>query len=368
MECRGLIYQTHHVIAMNEEDSSLDWNKRGNPTLNIMRKKTVFLFLGFLLFCSRVGASELSLKLYGGGSWIQGGDLNKNIQGWENFFSNRNVSPYSASYDLKELHILWERGGEIIYNLSPRFSIAFGLEIVTGKTKGELSSRLIQEQDYFNSPEDFGTVYLDEQTLQQPEYKLQAIPVTLTFYYSFPVGKGVRFFLGCGGGYYFGKITFEEDYQYDFNYRDDKNSSGSLLQYVNQYYSSGTYSEESTSKAFGVHGRWGVELEIRESLHFLIEVVGRWVDFGNWKGSKNDIYDWEHIWGFWGSNSDSGSSEEVSEGKLWMVDFISDETGKSYPRFVFSEERPASASYAGAREAKINLSGFTVRLGFKMSF
>jgi len=182
------------------------------------------------------------------------------------------------------------------------------------------------------------------------------------------MGEGLRFFLGCGGGYYFGKITYEEDYQYDSDYRDDKNSSGSLSQYVNQYSSSGKYSEASTSRAFGLHGRWGVELEIRENLHFLIEVIGRWVDFGNWKGSKNDIYDWEHIWGFWGSNSDRDSFEEASEGKLWMADFISDETGKSYPRFVFSEERPAFSSYAGAREAKINLNGFTLRLGFKMSF
>jgi len=348
MECRGLIYQTHFV--------------------NIVKTKTTFLLLGVLLFALKVGASELSLKLYGGGSWIQGGDLNKNILGWESFFNDRNISPYSSSYDLKELHILWERGGEIVYKLSPRFYVGLGLELVTGATKGELSSRLNQEQDYYNSLVDFGTIYLDEQTLQQPEYKLRAIPITLTFYYSFPLREGMRFFLGCGGGYYFGKITYEEDYQYDFDYRDDKNSSGSLLQYVNQYSSSGTYSEESSSTALGLHGRWGVELEIRESLHFLIEVTGRWVDFGNWKGSKNDIYDWEHIWGFWGTNSDRGSSEEVSEGKLRMVDFISDETGKTYPRFVFSEEKPISSSYAEAREAKINLNGFTVRLGIKMSF
>lgn len=333
-----------------------------------MKKKATFLLIGLLLFSLNASASELSLKLYGGGSWFQGGDLNKNIRGWENFFNDRNTSPYSSSYNLKELHILWERGGEIAYNISPRFCVAFGLELVTGATKGESSSRLKQEQNYFNSPADFGTIHLDEQSLQQPEYTLQAIPITLTFYYYFPLGKGVRFFLGCGGGFYFGKIAYEEDYQYDFDYRDDKNSSGSLLQYVSQYSSSGTYSEASTSKAFGVHGRWGVEFKIRDSLHLIIEALGRVADFGNWNGSKSDIYDWKHIWGFWGANSDSGSLSEVSKGKLWMVDFISDETGKSYPRFVFSEEKPIFSSYEGAREAKINLNGFTLRLGFKMSF
>lgn len=333
-----------------------------------MRIKTTFLLLSILLFSLGVRASELSFKLYGGASWNQGGDLNKNISGWERFFSDRNIAPYSSSFDLKELHIFWERGGEIVYTFSPKFCVALGLEFVTGSTKGEMSSRLNQEQNYSNSPTDFGIIYLDEQTLQQPEYKLHAMPVTLTFYYSFPLGNRMRFFLGCGGGYYFSKITYEEDYQYDLDYRDDNNSSGALLRFVNQYSSAGTYSEESTSTALGLHGKWGVEIEVRDSLHLIIEAQGRWVSFGSWEGTKEDSYNWEQTWGLWGADSDSGSFEEASEGKLWTVDFVSDDTGKSYTRFVFSEEKPVSSSYERARTAKINLNGFTLRLGFKMSF
>jgi len=51
-----------------------------------------------------------------------------------------------------------------------------------------------------------------------------------------------------------------------------------------------------------------------------------------------------------------------------MVEFKSDETGKSYPRFVFSEEKPLFFSYTEIKPAKINLNGFSLRIGIKISF
>lgn len=332
-----------------------------------MKRKTFFFFVCLLFFFLKVEASQLSFKICGGGSWVDGGDLNRNIRGWKNYFNDRNKNPYSFSYDVKELHSLWEGGAEVAYGLSSRFSIAVGLEFLTGATKGEMLSRLNQEQDYYNSPEDFGTIFLDEQSIQQPKYRVQSIPLTLTLYYSLPFGPRGSFFLGCGGGYYSGKITYREDYEYNFDYSDEKNLSGSLLEFVDQYSSSGNYSEETTCRAFGFHAKGGLELNIRRGLSLIIEVQGRWVDFNDWSGKKSDSYNWSHTWGYWGVFSDEGSSEEHTEGKLWMVEFKSDETGESYPRLVFSEEKPLSSSFSGARKVKINLSGFSFRIGIKIN-
>lgn len=332
-----------------------------------MKRKAVFFLLCFLVSFLDIEASQLSFKICGGGSWVYGGDLNKNIQGWNNYFNDRNKNPYSFDYDVKELHSLWEGGAEVGYALSSRFRVALGLEFLAGATEGEMFSSLNQEQDYYNAADDFGTIFLDEQSFQKPEYRVQSIPLTLTLYYSLPLGPRASIFLGCGGGYYSGKITYKENYEYNFDYKDEKNLSGSLLEFVDQYSSSGTYSEKSTSKAYGFHAKAGLELNIRRGLYLIIEAQGRLVDFNIWSGNKKDSYTWNHTWGYWGAFSDNGSSEESKEGKLWMVEYNSEQTGKSYPRLVFSGEEPLSSSFSGARAAKINLNGFSFRVGIKIS-
>lgn len=321
----------------------------------------------FFLVLLKTDASQLSFRIYGGMSWADGGDLNRNLRGWKNYFSDRNKNPYSFEYGVEELHRFWESGAEITYFLSSRFRIGLGFEFLVGSTEGEMSSSLELEKNYFNSSDDFGTIFLEEQSLQRPQYSLKTIPVTITFYYSFPFGGGGNIFVGLGGGYYSGKLKYKEDYQYNFDSRDEYMLSGSLTSFVDQYSSSGGYSEESTCKTFGLHARGGLAIKIYKNLHLVFEVLGRRVDFNDWRGSKKDEYSWNHTWGFWGTNTDEGSMQESDEGKLWMVEYQSDETGKSYSRFVFSEEKPLYSSYLEARTAKINLNGFSLRIGIKVS-
>ncbi len=330
-------------------------------------KSTFFLFLCLFFFSLHCEASPPSIRIYSAGSWIEGGDLNRNIQGWTGYFADRNLGPYEAAFSLKELHRQKSFGAEILYPLTSGLSVGLGVEFLTGATEGEAYSRLSQEQDYFNSAEDFGTIFIDEQSTQDPRYKLQSMPLNLTFYYSFPFGSRFVFFLGCGGSYYFGRLTYTEDYEYSFNYKDEKNLSGTPVEFVDRYSSTGIYSEDTTCNALGLHALSGLEVRIGRRLHLVVEAFGRKVGFSGWKGTKNDRYTWNHTYGYWGEFSDQGSSEESERGTLWMVDLRNDETGNSYPRFIFSEERPASPSYTDVRPARISLSGFSFRVGIKIS-
>lgn len=332
-----------------------------------MKRKTIWYFLCFFLVLLKTDASQLSFRVYGGMSWADGGDLNRNLRGWKNYFSDRNRNPYFFEYGVEELHRFWESGTEITYFLSSRFRVGLGFEFLVGTTEGEMSSSLELENDYFNSSADFGTIFLEESSLQRPQYRLKALPVTLTFYYSIPFGGKGNIFIGCGGGYYSGRLKYKEDYKYNFDSRDESTISGSLSSFVDLYSTSGIYSEESTCKTLGLHARGGLELKIYKDLHFVFEVLGRRVNFNNWRGSKKDEYSWNHTWGFWGSSTDAGSVEKSVEGKLWMVEYQSEETGKSYSRFVFSEEKPLYSSYLEARPAKISLNGFSLRIGIKIS-
>jgi hypothetical protein len=330
-----------------------------------MKGKTVILLLGILLFSLNAGASPLSFRLCPGLSWIDGGDLNRNIQGWKSYIEDYYQSPYSLECDLKKLHGLWSLQAEVVYTFSPRISLALGLEFLTGDAQGSVFFHLGTEEDYFRSVQDFGTVFLDEQSFQKPRYRLQSIPLTLTFYYSFPFGRGVNFFLGCGGGYYWARLNYKEEFDYHFEYKDQNNLNGSLVEFIDNYFSSGIYSEKTSSMAFGLQAKGGLEIKIGKRFHFLLEAQARMVDSSDWSGSKSDEYEWSHTWGYWGSLSDSGSEKISDKGKLWMVDFQSEETGKSYSRFFFSSQKPSSP-YTEARPAKINLNGFSIRAGIRI--
>jgi len=331
-----------------------------------MKKKALFLFLCLFLFFLKGEASHLSFKLCGGLSWINGGDFNQNIRGWRDYYRDRNKSPYSFNHDMDELKGLWGGRAELLYSFSSHFSLGIGVEFLAKQISGNMSWTLNQEESYFHSADIFGDISIEEESIQKPKYKIQAVPITLTLAYSFPVSKGLSFSLQAGAGYYFGSLKYIEVYNYTFDYSDDRNEKNTFTRFVDQYSSSGEYSEETTSRAIGFHGGASFELRISNRYSFIIEVLGRLVNFNDWEGQREDIYSWEHIWGswIWGFNYDRGEEQDTEEGKLWLVDFYSNETGKNYPRLVFSEEEPSI--YSDVREARINLNGLSLRIGFRI--
>lgn len=318
-----------------------------------------------LFFSPLWGRAPLpTLKMCGGLSWINGGDFNKNIRGWRDYYKDRNSSPYSFQHNVGDLLSLWESRAELIFNFSSRLSLGIGVEFLAKRISGEMSWNFSQNESYFNSPKSFGEISIEEESFQTPQYTIQSLPVIISFYYSFPLGKKWILSLEGGGGYYFGLLRYREEYQYSFDYVHENTSDCCVVTDVDQYTSSGEYSEESRSHSLGFHGGGSLEIRLASRFSLIVEVLGRWVNFKGWKGTRVDKYTWEHTWGLFGTNFDSGSNEETRDGKLWIVDFQSDETGNSYPRFIFSEEEPVSLVFRNMREGKINFNGLSLRIGF----
>ena len=328
-----------------------------------------FLSVGvfLLFFVLHVDASQIGFRLYAGGSWIQGGDLNTHLEDWGNLLQDRSSDEnYSLIHKLGRINWLKEGSAEIFYSFSSRFSVALAFGFISGSQSGVIDSNFSQEQDYFHSPSDFGKVFIEEQSYQEPVYKLRSYPVSLILYYSFKAGDNWDFFIGGGASYYSGTLVYEENYVYDFEYTEENAASSSMFQFNDQYTTNGLYAEEFKSSTFGALIKCGIDYRLKKGLSVVAEVQGRWAELTDWKGTKNDEYSWNHTWGFAGENLDSGSSAETGEGILWLGDYQSDETQKSYSRFVFSEEKPGEP-ILNAEPAKINLSGISFRIGLKIS-
>jgi hypothetical protein len=266
------------------------------------------------------------------------------------------------------MHGAYEAGAEAAVRLSSRWGIGLGISYLPFSRSGEVSTDLFTQENYTHPPNQWGTISVEEKTARSPIYEVETVPITLSVYYLLPLGEKYQLYLGGGGGLYLGQYRYSEKYSYRFDYTDDQYSANSSVQYVDQYSSSGEFSEKAKTQAFGVHAAAALDIQISPSFLVSFEVLGRWANLDGWQGKKADAYDWTHTWGLWGAYSDKGSEDESYNGKLWRVDVRVDQTGKSYPRLVFSEEEPVSADYAAVRPAHINLNGLSVRIGFKFRF
>ncbi len=328
------------------------------------------LLVGILFSGNSSAAIDFSFKLHSGRSWIDGGDLNAGISGWRRYYQDRHrlTDDFTFSYDLPEMHGAAEAGGEIIFRFTPRWSARLGAGFLRQKRIGEISTTLITGEYNPISPSEWIQTYLTEDSSKFPVFVRETIPITLTLGYSIPLGEIYELDLGIGAGVYLSSLSYEEDYTYTFNYTEDRHSGDSLVRYADWYNTRGRYTEKTTNKALGLHGKLGLDVRLTSSLFLSLELLGRWVRARNWEGNKSDAYEWNHTWGLWGSYSDSGEEKESYNGKLWRVDVRSDQTGSTYPRLVLSAEEPVSSFYTRVSLANINLSGFSIRVGLGLRF
>ena len=332
------------------------------------RSRFILLLAAASLLASPLSAHEFSLKVYGGWRLASGGDLNASIRGWRDYYADRSSASFSSSFAWSEMTGGLDAGAELGLALSGRLSLGLGVGIMPGVTAGDISTESSTRQTTVLSGSSSKTVAVEESTSRTPRAELTAVPVLLTAYYRLTQGDRLSLYAGGGGGAYLARYSYSEPYEYDFSYVEDLTSSGSTSRYVDQSTVSGKYLEEAQNVRWGVHGLVGLEYKVAGSLAAVLEVLGRWVTGGPWEGSKTDAYDWSHTWGPWGGYTDSGTVDETSDGELWRVEAVSDVTGKTYPRLVFSEKQPTGSGYASARRADLGLSGVAVRLGIRMRF
>lgn len=303
---------------------------------------------------------------------VDGGDLNEMIRDTNRFYSASNTYydyiDYNCSWS--EMRWLHNTRGEIVINVSPKIGIGLGIEYIAATRKGALTQSRNTE-DTHNT--DLGYYYvekIDNSSNFEPEYKLRAIPISLSLHLYVPLnGMAAVFFTG-GVGYYLGNLEVMNPYQIDYDSSEDYyyDDGTSWRTWTNNWDQSGTYTEKVSSKTVGIHGGIGLDLKITPNISFVAEGNYRYVNFKNWDGSSSDTYDWnkESGWSDEGLNSESRSESESASGKLWYFKVYYGYSSKYYACINVFEEEPTPGT--NTRIAKISLNGFTVRAGIKISF
>ena len=322
----------------------------------------------------KTGKKLMSIYLGGGLNNISGGDFNGMIKDWNEAYKDYDDYFLTADYsaDWKEFRWLQNLKGEILFNLSPSFSMGLGVEYLIKKNKGNLTSDY-EDSETFDESGYYYNVFIEANDLWEPEYKLSAIPITFNVYFFIPISSIGEVFITGGVGFYFGRLEYNEPYEYIEEYLEDYYGDDDTYWYslIDNYSYTGTYIYEAKCNQIGFHGGIGFDIKLFTNISLVVESNYRYVNFKNWEGSGSDnwSWDWEYGWSDLGLDYMSGSESESWEGKIWYWEYNDSDTAKQYKRIFLLEEEPeVSGEIKNVRQAEINLNGFSLRLGIRFSF
>jgi hypothetical protein len=109
------------------------------------------------------------------------------------------------------------------------------------------------------------------------------------------------------------------------------------------------FDNKADSRGLGLQGGLGLEYDLSPHIGFFIEAVGRYADFAGFEGKTNVTFD-------------GGSSVLAYNGILYYYDSVSSTAGTQMV-VRCSPTVPNNPDYRNVREAKVDFSGFSIRLG-----
>jgi hypothetical protein len=242
----------------------------------------------------------------GGGSYVEGGDLNEGAKGVVDYKSDELEIQGEGKFEPTNLCYLY--GGELAFSLSKRLLLGFGADYL----QGEKESKVLFEDS------------VDETVTVRP--KIQALPLRLFFSYHL----ASNFYLKSGIEYYFVRCT----YFYQFKNGQQLEQRG-----------------EADSQGFGFVGGLGLERAITSGIIFFLEATGRYAKISRFKGKH--------------AQTDPAGEET---GKLYYFQRSEIPAGDPHPQLYVRSVRPDEAGESGARDAIIDLSGMSLKTGFKIRF
>ena len=166
---------------------------------------------------------------------------------------------------------------------------------------------------------------------------LNVVPIKLNVYAALPLTSGIRTYLHGGFGIHTVQSTFE--------YREDTRIPENEGYFRSEIRAKGT--------GYGIHGGLGLELEISSAFAVFAE--------GSYRSVKLNDLD-----GRMSTRANSPIAQTVG-GKIWYFQFF-DENSSSNISGISVGEKPEEEGLNTLREFEIDLSGYSLKVGFRIRF
>jgi len=248
--------------------------------------------------------------LFAGGNYSVGGDLNEGSLGLVDFYSG--ILGISAKGDLKPVHYGFSLGGEFSISLTSRLSLGFAIE----------SFQCEKE-----SLADFSQAMQTYTVKTRP--KLSTVPVGIMLSYAFIPDLYIK----GGFSYYFSKCSYFYQIQEEEQLQE--------------------WQGKATAQGLGLQGGLSFNRSIASHLSLVVELAGRYAKIGGFQGK--DTF------------RDTSGQTLTEKGTLYLIQAEVSEQ-QSYPLLFIRESKPHEAGVLEAREAQIDFSGVSLKIGLRIRF
>lgn len=255
----------------------------------------------------------INIKVAAGYNSISQGDIENGIQGLFDSTTDLFLSRgYQAESYPEHLRSIIDLTADVIYSLSPKFGIGLGFGYLYGQ-RGGVSSF------YDEGISDIQNAHSD--TTVSAVFPRAGIVMTI------PLNPLFSLSLNGGSALYFAKYSH----------------------FLSTPFEMDNLSQSASSKSVGFHGGIGLEIRLVKRAALLIEALGRYAKIGGFEGKAAVAREVNNLW-----------VKSTEEGKLYFVET------DTHPRLIISRQRPSG--YREVREACLDLSGFSLQIGFLVRF
>jgi len=258
----------------------------------------------------------IGLRLHGGMNWLQGGDINKGIEGYlsyTEFQADWYGYPYARTFN--EIRQALNGGVDLLFYLGRRFGLSLGASYLKKNQQSRLDIIF---------PTSTMSIFLT------PE--VEALPVDAGLFYILPLGNRFNLMVEAGGGWTFARLKY--DYQ------------------MTHLIHSETASREGDAGGISGFARLGVEVKISRSIFFFVEALGRYAKISGFDGRCDIQLD--------------GVTVDSFDGIFYSYDLTT--LGRVFHLFDMFESPPGAPVYSNVREAEIDFSGVSARAGVRIRF
>jgi hypothetical protein len=254
--------------------------------------------------------SKFGFSLAGGGAYVSGGDLNAGAQGLSHYYSAFLSTPETG--EIKATHLGFVVAGDIFLSLSPRLLLGVGVDYFESKKKSSAK---------YEKGSATSTLSVRPQ--------IQALPISLFISYSpFP-----SFYIKGGVEYYFARCHYFYRFEQGERWHE--------------------WRGKADAQGLGFEGGVGVRWKFSSNLALFLEAMDRYAKVKGFEGKDTSV-----------------TSEGVThseEGRLYFFQLkITEEN--AYPLLFIREKKPTEAGVTEVRDATLNLSSVSLRLGIRIFF
>lgn len=258
----------------------------------------------------------LTVRLTGGPSFIEGGDIRKGDRAlYDDASDLAAASGFLIDRRFNEFDSGFEVTADIVYNFTSKWGLGLGFGYMNLSEHNLL---------IFNSPGNFE----NNQVGTSP--KIRAYPVRLGVFYNIPISRLFNLTLNSGAAFYFAKYTFLR---------------------ASNWYQIDLINQKANTTGIGFHGGISFEVNFHPRAALILEGRGRYAKISGFTGNsyiKRSI------------NPPLIIEDIEEKGTLYYLE------GDGLPVLAFAEQKPTD--YTTVREAILDLSGFVFQAGLKVKF